>query len=366
MKRPCDIVEEVMRIYGYDNIEIPTQVRSSLTVKGETDRSNKLQNLISEQLVGTGFNEILNNSLTKVSYYDNCETYASSNLVRLLNPLSQDLGVLRQTLLFGGLESISHNINRQIPDLKFFEFGSCYYFNPEKKTDLTGVVPSGETSRQILAPYSEDHHMGIWITGKRVKGSWIHADEMSSVYELKTYVFNIFKRLGVVFASLNISNFSNDIWTVGQKISNKGGKEIASFGIVSKKQTSKLDITQPVFFADINWTNLMKLIKKNSVSFREIPKYPSVSRDLALLVDTNIQFADIERIAYSSERKLLKDVNLFDVYEGKNLEEGKKSYAVNFVLQDDEKTLNDKQIESIMNKIEQNICKQLNAKVRGK
>ena len=228
------------------------------------------------------------------------------------------------------------------------------------------MVPSGETSRQILAPYSEDHHMGIWITGKRVKGSWIHADEMSSVYELKTYVFNIFKRLGVVFASLNISNFSNDIWTVGQKISNKGGKEIASFGIVSKKQTSKLDITQPVFFADINWTNLMKLIKKNSVSFREIPKYPSVSRDLALLVDTNIQFADIERIAYSSERKLLKDVNLFDVYEGKNLEEGKKSYAVNFVLQDDEKTLNDKQIESIMNKIEQNICKQLNAKVRGK
>ena len=366
VKRPCDIVEEVMRIYGYDNIEIPTQVRSSLTVKGETDRSNKLQNLISEQLVGTGFNEILNNSLTKVSYYDNCETYASSNLVRLLNPLSQDLGVLRQTLLFGGLESISHNINRQIPDLKFFEFGSCYYFNPEKKTDLTGVVPSGETSRQILAPYSEDHHMGIWITGKRVKGSWIHADEMSSVYELKTYVFNIFKRLGVVFASLNISNFSNDIWTVGQKISNKGGKEIASFGIVSKKQTSKLDITQPVFFADINWTNLMKLIKKNSVRFSEIPKYPSVSRDLALLVDTNIQFADIERIAYSSERKLLKDVNLFDVYEGKNLEAGKKSYAVNFVLQDDEKTLNDKQIESIMNKIEQNICKQLNAKVRGK
>ena len=363
---PCDIVEEVMRIYGYDNVEIPSQVRSSLTVKGDEDKSNKLQNLVSEQLVGSGFSEILNNSLTKTSYYDNCETFKAENLVRLMNPLSQDLGVLRKTLLFGGLESISHNTNRQLPDLRFFEFGKCYNFNPEKKTDNSGLVPSGETSGQILSPYSEDFHLGLWITGKRVKGSWIHADEESSVYELKSSLLNIFRRLGVPMGALVFKDVKNDVWANGQQICNRGGKEIATYGTVSKKQTSKFEIDAPVFFADICWTQLMKLIKKNVVSFREIPKHPAVSRDLALLVDKDCKFADIEAIAYSSERKLLKEVTLFDVYEGKNLEEGKKSYAVNFVLQDEQKTLNEKQIEAIMNKIEQNICKQLNAKVRGK
>ena len=363
---PCDIVEEVMRIYGYDNIEIPRMIRSSLTVKGDVDRSNKLQNLISEQLVGNGFNEILNNSLTKTSYYDDCETYIADHLVHLMNPLSQDLGVMRQTLLFGGLESVSHNINRQIPNLKFFEFGSCYQYNPEKKTDTTGMISSGETSRQILAPYSEDFHLGLWITGKRVYGNWNHPDEDSSVFELKSYVINILSRLGVPFEALSFSDISNDIWAKGQQISKKGGKIIATLGIVSKRQLSKLEIGVPVFYADICWSQLLKLVKKNSVSYSDIPKHPAVSRDLALLLDKNIQFAEIERIAYMSEKKLLKEVNLFDVYEGKNIESGKKSYAVNFVLQDNEKTLNDKQIEAVMNKIEQNICKQLNAKVRGK
>ena len=364
---PCDVVEEILRIYGYDNVEIPTQLKSSLTVKGELDRSNKLQNLIAEQLVGCGFNEIMNNSLTKTSYYDNMEEVCKAeNLVHLINPLSQDLGVLRQTLLFGGLESISHNINRKIADLKFFEFGNCYYFNPEKKQDNTGVVPSGETSRQILAAYSEDFHLGLWITGKRVNGNWAHADEKTSVYELKAYVLNILTRLGVPFGVLVFGEEKNDIFSASQTISNRGGKLIAQFGVVSKKQTSKVEIEAPVYFADINWNALMKTVKNKSVSFTEIPKFPAVSRDLALLLDKNIEFAEIEKIAYQSEKKVLKEVRLFDVYEGKNLEEGKKSYAVNFLLQDEQKTMNDKQIEAIMNKIEQNICKQLNAKVRGK
>jgi phenylalanyl-tRNA synthetase beta chain len=364
---PCDVVEEILRIYGYDNVEIPTQLKSSLTVKGELDRSNKLQNLIAEQLVGCGFNEIMNNSLTKTSYYDNMEEVCKAeNLVHLINPLSQDLGVLRQTLLFGGLESISHNINRKIADLKFFEFGNCYYFNPEKKQDNSRVVPSGETSRQILAAYSEDFHLGLWITGKRVNGNWAHADEKTSVYELKAYVLNILTRLGVPFGALVFGEEKNDIFSASQTISNRGGKLIAQFGVVSKKQTSKVEIEAPVYFADINWNALMKTVKNKSVSYTEIPKFPAVSRDLALLLDKNIEFAEIEKIAYQSEKKVLKEVRLFDVYEGKNLEEGKKSYAVNFLLQDEQKTMNDKQIEAIMNKIEQNICKQLNAKVRGK
>lgn len=365
--RPCDVVEEILRIYGYDNVEIPTQLKSSLTVKGELDRSNKLQNLIGEQLVGCGFNEILNNSLTKTSYYDNMEDVCKAeNLVHIMNPLSQDLGVLRQTLLFGGLESISHNINRKISDLKFFEVGNCYYFNPEKKQDNSDLVPSGETSRQILAAYSEDYHLGLWLTGKRVNGNWAHADEESSVYELKAYVLNILTRLGVPFGMLVFGEAKNDIFSASQTISNRGGKLIVQFGVVSKKQTSKLDIEAPVYFADFNWNALMKTVKNKSVSFTEIPKFPAVSRDLALLLDKNIEFAEIEKIAYQSEKKVLKEVRLFDVYEGKNLEEGKKSYAVNFLLQDEQKTMNDKQIEAIMSKIEQNICKQLNAKVRGK
>ena len=364
---PCDVVEEILRIYGYDNVEIPSQVKSSLTTKGELDHSYKLQNLVGEQLVGCGFNEILNNSLTKTSYYDNMESVCKpENLVRLMNPLSQDLGVLRQTLLFGGLECISHNVNRREADLKFFEFGNCYYFNADKKQDNSGVVPSGETSKQILAAYSEDYHLGLWVTGKRVNGSWAHPNEDSSVYELKAYVLNILQRLGVPFGALVFGEEKNDLFAKAQTITQRGGKLLAQFGIVSKKQTAKLDIDAPVYFADINWNVLMKLVRNKSVSFTEVPKFPAVSRDLALLLDKEVPFAEVERIAYQSEKKILKEVRLFDVYEGKNLEDGKKSYAVNFILQDAEKTLNDKQIDAIMSKIEQNICKQLNAKVRGK
>ena len=353
VQRPCDVVEDILRIYGYNNVEIPLALKSSLTTKNKEDRSHRLQQLVAEQLVGCGFNEILNNSLTKAAYYDGNETFKSENLVNLMNPLSNDLNVMRQTLLFGGLESIAHNANRKSADLRFFEYGNCYYYNKERKD-----------AEKVLACYSEDYHLGLWLTGKRVSGSWAHADEDASVYELKAYVENIFARLGLNLRSVVVGNLTDGIYSAALSYHTRGGKLLATVGIVSKKITKAFDIDNEVYYADINWKNLLQAIKSVKVSYTELSKFPSVKRDLALLLDKNVQFADIERIAYECERKLLKAVELFDVYEGKNLEPGKKSYAVSFILQDEEKTLNDKQIDKIMGKLIASYEKQLGAKLR--
>ena len=353
VQRPCDVVEDILRIYGYNNVEIPTSVKSSLSVKGDVDKSVKLQNLVSEQLVGCGFNEILNNSLTAAAYYEGLETYKPENLVRLMNPLSNDLNVMRATLLFGGLESIQHNANRKNADLKFFEFGNCYHFNAEKKNP-----------EKILAAYSEELHLGLWMTGKRVSNSWAHADENMSVYELKAHVLNIFRRLGVNFGGLVFGNLTDDIYSVAISAHTRGGKLLATFGIVCKKIQKAFDIDNEVYYADLNWKELMKAIKGNTVSFREISKFPAVKRDLALLIDKGVQFAEIEKIAYETDKKLLKSVELFDVYEGKNLEAGKKSYAVSFMLQDENATLNDKQIDKVMQKLIANLQNKLGAVLR--
>ena len=353
VQRPCDVVEDILRIYGYNNVEIPSALKSSLTTKGKEDRSHRLQQLVAEQLVGCGFNEILNNSLTKAAYYDGNETFRPEHLVNLMNPLSNDLNVMRQTLLFGGLESIAHNANRKSADLRFFEYGNCYYYNKERKD-----------AEKVLACYSEDYHLGLWLTGKRVSGSWAHADEDSTVYELKAYVENIFARLGLNLRSVVVGNLTDGIYSAALSYHTRGGKLLATVGIVSKKITKAFDIEGEVYYADINWKHLLQAIKSVKVSYTELSKYPAVKRDLALLLDKNVQFTDIERIAYESERKLLKAVELFDVYEGKNLEPGKKSYAVSFILQDEEKTLNDKQIDKIMSKLIASYEKQLGAKLR--
>ena len=368
VQRPCDVVEDILRIYGYNNVEIPLSLNSTIAIKGDVDKSFKLQNLVSEQLVGAGFNEILNNSLTKAAYYDNEQCYKAENCVRLLNPLSQDLAVLRQTLLFGGLESISRNVNRRRGDVQFFEFGNCYYFHAEKK--CADIIPGVSSSRDpevikhVLDAYSEDYHLGLWITGKRVSGSWAHPDEDQSFYVLKAQVLNILQRVGVPFGSLVFKDGTNDIFSKSILIENRGGKVIAQLGIVAKRLQVAFDIPTEVYFADIAWQQVMRLIRKEKVSYTDLPKYPAVSRDLALLVDKSVEFAQIEAIAYQSERKLLKDVRLFDVYEGKNLPAGKKSYAVNFILQDETKTLNDKAIDAIMQKLIQNLTKQLGAELR--
>ena len=354
VQRPCDVIEDILRIYGYNNVEIPTSVKSSLNIKGDVDRSNKLANLISEQLVGAGFNEIFNNSLTKEAYYEGLECCPPSSLVHLMNPLSNDLGVLRGTLLFGGLEVIAHNANRKMANLRLFEVGNCYHMDASKES----------TPERPLAPYSEESHLGLWVCGNRVEGSWAHPAEETSVYELKAYVMNILQRIGLPLGGLVIGNGSSDLFGKSLQIADRNGKVFVELGLVRRALTARLGIEMPVYFADLNWTALMKKVRNVSVSFREISKFPAVSRDLALLVDKSVEFAAIERVAYACEKKLLRSVVLFDVYEGKNLEAGKKSYAVNFILQDETKTMSDKQTDAIMQKIIAQLEKQIGAKLR--
>ena len=353
VKRPCDVVEDILRIYGYNNVEIPLQLKATLTIPTDEDRNRKYINLISEQLVGGGFNEILNNSLTKVSYYKDLNCYTEETTVKILNPLSADLGVMRQTLLFGGLESIVRNANRKNSNLRFFEFGNCYHYDESKKE-----------ADKLIKAYTQDQHLGLWVTGKRVENSWAHPNEDASFYELKAYVENILVRLGLSLQAVTLVKGENNIFEDSISIVTKAGKIIAELGIVAYKLTKNMGITNEVFFADIYWDNLLKAVKKHVVEYKEISKYPAVSRDLALLVDKTVEFEQIKEIAYSTEKKLLKAVELFDVYEGKNLPEGKKSYAVNFILQDEQKTLNDKQIDSIMKKLIDNLTKRLNAELR--
>ena len=353
VQRPCDVVEDILRIYGYNNVEIPTQLKSSLTILGEADKTYHLQNVIGEQLVGCGFREILNNSLTKTSYYTKLNKYTEETTVKVMNPLSSDLGVMRQSLLFGGLESICRNVNHKMPNLRFFEFGNCYHFSPEKKND-----------EDPIKAYTEEMHLGMWITGKRVEGSWTHPDEQSSFYELKGYVLNIVKRLGVNPGIMVCEHSDNNVFGKALVLKTRAGKVLCEMGTVCHKILKKMDISQDVFYADLNWDNLMRAIKKNETLYHDISKFPSVSRDLALLIDKSVQFEQIEQIARQTEKKLLKSVELFDVYEGKNLPDGKKSYAVNFILQDESKTLTDKQIEAIMNKLINNLKQKLGAELR--
>ena len=353
VQRPCDVVEDILRIYGYNNVEIPTQLKSSLTIPSDIDKAYHRQNVIGEQLVGCGFREILNNSLTKTAYYTELNKYTEETTVKVMNPLSNDLGVMRQSLLFGGLESICRNINHKMPNLRFFEFGNCYHYSPEKKND-----------EDPIKAYTEEMHLGIWTTGKRVEGSWAHADEKTSFYELKAYVLNIFTRLGVNPGIVVSETSDNNIFGKALALKARSGKVLCEMGTVCHKLLKKMDIDQDVFFADINWDNVMRAIKKNEVLYHDISKFPSVSRDLALLIDKSVEFEQIEQIAHQTEKKLLKSVELFDVYEGKNLPEGKKSYAVNFILQDETKTLNDKQIEAIMTKLINNLKQKLGAELR--
>lgn len=338
--RPCDIVEEVLRIYGYNNVEIQTEAHINLSQRTDTDFSHEMQQLIAEQLTGQGFCEILNNSLSSQGYYADSEQLPLSGCVKLMNPLSSELSVLRRTLLYGGLESVAHNVNRKAADLKFYEYGNVYEFDPTKES----------TKERPLAPYSETPMLGIWMTGS-TPGGWNRKAEETSVYDLKGVVENIFRRLGLNQAALKQTQGSDEIFAAKLDIETRQGKHICSLGIVRKSLLAKFDIEQPVVYAEINWKALYSQVAKCTVTFTEIPRTQPVDRDLALLVDKSVKFADIEAAIRGAERKLLRDVKLFDVYEGKNLPEGKKSYAVSMKLQDDEKTLNDKQIDAVMGKI---------------
>lgn len=355
VSREVDVIEEILRIYGYDNVPLSGYLHSNLSHGTERDRSYRRRLRISEQLVGAGFNEILCNSLTSAAYYDGLNTFPSEHLVRLVNPLSAELGVLRQTLLFGGLASINRNLRRQGHSFYLFEWGNCYSY-----TNQT------EGSEQPMAAYSERLHLGLWIAGDRVAGNWAHPDEQTSPFELKAHVEHILQRLGVNVGLLRYEEAARDIYQ-GQAllISADGGRlPIGHLGVISPALLKALDIDMPVYFAELEWPTLELLAERSKTTITDLPKYPVVRRDLSLLLDSQITFAQIEAVAYKSEKKLLKKCELFDVYEGKNLPAGKKSYAVAFYLQDETQTMDDKQIEAIMSKIQKMLETQLATSLR--
>lgn len=352
--RPCDVVEDVLRIYGYNDVEISSSLNSSLSYKSFTDSADDLRRLVSEQLTAQGFNEILNNSLTAEAYYAESQLYPADRCVKLLNPLSSDLNVMRQTLLFGGLESLSHNINRRESDLMMYEFGNVYFYNPQALS----------TAENPLAPYSEQSRIALWMTGNMRAASWNSRDEEVSFYDLKAVVANIFARLGIDSHEIVLSSCNSEIYAAAITVSTRSGKQLGTMGILSKSVLKKADIKQDVLYAEMDWNDLVKLSLKKKVTFVPLPKTLPVNRDLALLLDNAVTMEQVETVIRESERRLLKDVRLFDVYEGKNLPEGKKSYAVSITIQDDEKTMNDKQIDAVMNKIITNLKKRLSAELR--
>jgi len=350
VKRECDVIEEILRIYGYNNIELPTQVNSSLQYSVKPNPT-KLRNLIAEMLTAQGFNEIWSNSLTKTSYYENNPVHPIESTVKLFNPLSNDLGSMRQTLLYGGLESIAHNANRKNPDLRLYEFGNCYFFN------------GSSLKENPVRNYREEEHLALFVTGDKEAANWSNPANKTSFFLLKSYAENILKRLGFSVLNLKSEGFSNELINEGiQYFFN--GKKLVEFGVVSGKTLKSFGIENPVYFADFSMDAIFVELKNNKVVFAELPKYPEVRRDLALLLDKTVQFNQLRDLAFRSERKLLQSVDLFDVYEGKGVPEGKKSYAISYILRNDEMTLNDKQIEKIMQKLVSTYERELGAQLR--
>lgn len=337
VKREVDIIEEILRVYGYNNVEPNKSTKSTIQLAPHPDKM-KLQNLISEMFTARGFNEIMSNSLTKSAYYDQLESYKPENTVQLFNPLSSDLNGMRQTLLFGGLEAINRNTNFRNADLRFYEFGNVYHFDGNK------------TYNHPVKNYSEEEHIGIWITGKKETENWKVKEEPTSFFTLKANVENILSRLGIKAENCNIESISDDIFSEGLEY-RLNNVTIGQIGYLNNKILKNLNISADVFYGDLRWTAILKAIKNHKASYTPLLKYPEVRRDLALLIDKNVQFSTIKALAFKAERQILRSVNIFDVYEGSNIPEGKKSYAVSFMLQDEEKTLNDKQIEKTMNRL---------------
>lgn len=337
VKREADVIEEILRIYGYNNVEIPTQVNASLQT-AEKPSPDGVKNLVAEMLTAQGFNEIWSNSLTKASYYENLKDFKAEQTVIILNPLSADLNGMRQTLLFGGLESIAYNANRQSKNLKFYEFGNCYFY---KGTQL---------KEQPANNYWEENHLGLFVTGNKEQENWTTKEDSASFFGLKSYAEKILKRLGLLNQNTQVGSSESELFSDGLSYI-YNNKVVLELGIVAGSFLKKFDIDSPVYYADFNWDNVFHAHKKHKVLFDELPKFPAVRRDLALLIDKIVTFNQIKELAFKSERQLLREVDLFDVYEGKGVPEGKKSYAVSFILRDDNKTLNDKQIDKTMQRL---------------
>ncbi len=335
--READVIEEILRIYGYNNIGFPDQLRASLSFIEKPDRE-QVQELASHYLSNNGFAEIMNNSLTKAAYSEKFNFIDQQKNVTIFNPLSIDLGVMRQTILFSGLESIIYNLNRKNSDLKLYEFGKTY-------AQITN--PKGE---DVTDKYLEEKHLSIFVTGNVNKESWYHDQKQGNIYFIKSYVYSILKKLKIDDRMFKSSNISNDIFEYGLQM-DWNGKKIIELGKLNHNLTGAFEIRQPVFWADFNWNMILDILKNHKISYKPVPKFPEVRRDLALMVDNTVEFGELKKIAFNAEKKLLKEVNLFDVYEGNKIDAGKKSYALSFILQDENKTLTDKIIDKTMNRI---------------
>ncbi len=350
VKREADVIEEILRIYGYNNVEIPTQVNASLQT-AEKPSPDHIKNLVAEMLTSQGFNEIWSNSLTKATHYDLLTQFNSKQTVKILNPLSNDLNALRQTLLFGGLETIAYNANRQNKNLKFYEFGNCYFYKGTQLKD------------QPANNYWEESHLALFVSGNKETENWTTKEESSSFYGLKSYAENILQRLGLKNQNLVVDGPGNELFSDGLTYL-YNNKVVLELGIISSGLRKKFEIDRPVYYADFNWDNVFQFHKKHKVLFNELPRFPSVRRDLALLIDKNVKFDQIKQLALKTERQLLREVDLFDVYEGKGVPSGKKSYAVSFILRDDYKTLNENQIDKTMQRLIFMFGKELGAELR--
>ncbi|MDE6545162.1 MAG: phenylalanine--tRNA ligase subunit beta [Paramuribaculum sp.] len=352
--RPCDVVEDILRIYGYNNVEISDRLRGSLSYKSAVDSDRRLRTLVADRLTALGFNEILNNSLTSADYYTDLPGYPADHCVTLLNPLSRDLSVMRQTLLFGGLESLAHNINRTDKDLMMYEFGNVYARRPE--AEITAENP--------LAPFREGARLAIWMTGAMRRANWLRPEAASTVFDLKSIVAGIFAVLGIGEREYTMTPSSNGLYAASLDIATRSGKSLGTLGILAKGIAKLAGVKQEVVYAELDWTAISALARKKSVSFSPLPKTLPVRRDLALLLDTAVTMAQVEATVRQAGGKLLRSIELFDVYQGDKLPEGKKSYAIALTLRDDEKTLVDKQIEAVMDKIVAALSKRLGAELR--
>ena len=349
--READVVEDVLRIYGYNNVPMPEKLSWALSPSQRPD-SFQLQNLIANYLTDNGFNEIMCNSLTKEAYHANLETYPAVHAVRLMNPLSSDLGVMRQTLLFGGLESIQRNVSFRSNNLSLYEFGNCYRLVPDAQGD-------GPLSR-----YAEAFRLGIWLTGQTHEEHWAGASTQQTFFHLKGVVHAILSRMGLRIDALEAHEAPADIFAYGLRYSSSKGDVVAQFGMVQPALAASIGIKAEVLYAELEWAPLMAAMAANRVEYHELPKFPAVRRDLALLVDKQVRYEQIRALAINTERKLLKQVNLFDVYQGDKLPAGKKSLAVSFILQDERKTLVDAQIDRTMQRLVEVFGRELGAQLR--
>jgi len=339
VQREADIIEEILRVYGYNNIEFSHKLNTSISF--DSNKETKVENIIADQLTALGFNETMSNSLTKPKYSSLSENINEEANVEMLNPLSNDLKVLRQSLLFSGLESVAYNINRKNNSLKFYEFGKTYHKYSEK--------------------YEENKHLTLFVSGNRNKNSWSLSNKTSDFFYLKGIITSLLVRLGI--NKIKSSPTKLDVFSEGISFG-YGKTKLVEFGVVKQSILKEIGVKQEVLFADFNWDSILNVIGNRKLRVSNLPKFPAVKRDLALLLDSKVAFNDVYNLAFQTERKLLKEVDLFDVYEGDKLPEGKKSYAISFLLQDETKTLADKQIDKIMQKLQQNFEKNLDAVLR--